>query len=88
MRSSGGHEERHRGLPDLLERCVEHLPLGEVPAAGEPGNAARGLHRRAGSLRQVGLDGLQLGPSSRTLRAPHAFLELVGLDATLEVSGP
>lgn len=80
-------QERQCGLPDLLERSVEHFPLREVPAAGKPGDPARWSHRRAGPLRQIGLDGLELSSRSCALRAPHPLLELVGLDAPLEVRG-
>jgi hypothetical protein len=80
-------QERQRGLPDLVERCLEHFALREVPAAGQPGDSTGGLHRRARPLRQVGLDGLELGSSPCALGAPHPLLELVGLDAPFEVRG-
>ena len=80
-------EERQGGLPDLGKWRVEHFSFREVPAAGKPGDAARGIHRRARPLGQIGLDGFELGSSSCVLRAVHALLELVGLDASLEVRG-
>src|SRR3954447_904778 len=81
-------EERNRRLPDLVERRVEHLPLGEMPAAGKPGHPAGGVHCRARALRQIRLDVLELGSGSCTLRAPDPLLELVGVDSPLEMGGP
>jgi hypothetical protein len=80
-------DERQRGLPDLVERCVQHLPLREVPAAREPGHPAGGLDSHTRPRGEVCLERLELGSGSRPPCAPHPLFELVGLDATLEVGG-